>query len=235
MSMIGQYGSGSVFDAPLDQRLTFLRKTYLHVTGAMFALVALSALLYFSGVSEAMMKWITESGRMGWLAIIGAVMALGWVSSAMTRSETSIGAQYGGLTLYVVLEAVILAPLLWLAAKFAPMALPSATVVTLLTFGGLSAYVFLTNKDFTWMGPALAILMLVAVGTIVCGVIFGFELGIWFSAIMVLLSAGAILYSTSKVLHVYRTDQHVAAALEIFAAVAMMFYWVLRLFLQMRR
>jgi FtsH-binding integral membrane protein len=45
---------------------------------------------------------------------------------------------------------------------------------------------------------------------------------------MILFASGAILYSTSKVMHEYETHQHVAAALELFAAVALLFWYVLR-------
>jgi len=71
----------------------------------------------------------------------------------------------------------------------------------------------------------------VALGLIVAGAIFGFNLGLWFSAGMVLLAAGAILYTTSNVLHHYGEDQYVGASLELFAAVAILFWYVLRIFM----
>jgi FtsH-binding integral membrane protein len=37
------------------------------------------------------------------------------------------------------------------------------------------------------------------------------------------------MYDTSNVLHHYRTDQYVAASLALFASVAMLFFYVLRL------
>ena len=51
---------------------------------------------------------------------------------------------------------------------------------------------------------------------------------------MVILAAGFIVYDTSNVMHHYRTDQHVAAALALFGSVALMFWYVLRLFLYSR-
>ena len=56
-------------------------------------------------------------------------------------------------------------------------------------------------------------------------------LGTLFASLMVLLAAGSILYETSNIVHHYRTDQHVAAALGLFASVAMMFYYILYLLL----
>ena len=43
------------------------------------------------------------------------------------------------------------------------------------------------------------------------------------------LACGFILYDTSNVIHRFRTDQHVAAALELFASLAYLFYHVLRI------
>ena len=46
---------------------------------------------------------------------------------------------------------------------------------------------------------------------------------------MVVLASGYILYDTSNILHHYRTNQHVAAALALFASVALLFWYVIRI------
>jgi FtsH-binding integral membrane protein len=48
---------------------------------------------------------------------------------------------------------------------------------------------------------------------------------------MVALAGAAVLHDTSKVLHHFPEDRYVAAALELFASVALMFWYVLRLYL----
>ena len=63
------------------------------------------------------------------------------------------------------------------------------------------------------------------------GLPFGFELGTWFSVAMVAFAGAAILYDTSNVLHHYPEDRYVAGALQLFASVALMFWYVLRLFM----
>ena len=70
---------------------------------------------------------------------------------------------------------------------------------------------------------------LLAVGAVFANLFFGFGLGVWFSAAMIGLMSGYILYDTSNVLHHYRTDQHVAASLALFASVATLFWYVIRL------
>src|SRR5690606_4432764 len=113
-------------------------------------------------------------------------------------------------------------------------AIPTAALVTLVLFGGLTGIVFLTRKDFSFMRGILGVLALAALGVIVCSWIFGFSLGVFFAGAMVALAGGYILYNTSNVLHHYRTDQHVSAALTLFADVALMFWWVLRIFMSRR-
>jgi FtsH-binding integral membrane protein len=72
-------------------------------------------------------------------------------------------------------------------------------------------------------------------GVILCAMLFGFSLGLWFSLAMIVLAAGAILYNTSNVLLHYRLDQHVAASLSLFASVALLFWYVLLALMQSRR
>lgn len=68
-----------------------------------------------------------------------------------------------------------------------------------------------------------------------CSIVFGFSLGLVFSAAMVLFAAGSILYTTSNIIHHYRTDQHVGAALALFSGVMLLFWYILRILMSARR
>jgi FtsH-binding integral membrane protein len=143
--------------------------------------------------------------------------------------------QYLGLGLYVVAEAVIFVPLLYVASMFAPAAIPAAGVLTLVVFGGLTALVFITRTDLTSWGKYLWCAGFAALGIVIAGVIFNFDLGVWFSGLMIGLASAYILYDTSNVLHRYRTEQYVAAALALFASVALLFWYILRLMMELNR
>ena len=84
------------------------------------------------------------------------------------------------------------------------------------------------------MKPAVMVAGLAALGIAICASLFGFSLGVFFSGAMILLASGYILYDTSNVLHHYRIGQHVAAALALFASVALLFWYVLRILLDRR-
>lgn len=235
MSMTDRFpGYSSVSAAPLDERLAFIRKTYLHLTGAIVAFVVLSFLFLQVGLGEAIARFVFGSGRFGWLLFLGGFALAGWLGSSMAQSSRSLGTQYAGLGVYTLAEAIIFSPLIFIAARFAPGSLATAAGITIITFGGLSFYTLMTRQDFSFLRTALMVGGFVALGAIVFGAIFGFNLGIWFSVAMIVFACGSILYSTSKVLHNYGTDQYVAAALELFAAVALLFWYVLRLLISLQ-
>ncbi|MGV3721609.1 MAG: Bax inhibitor-1/YccA family protein [Actinomycetota bacterium] len=220
--------------APLDERLLFIRKTYAHLAGAIVAFMGLSFLLYAVGAGEMILR-VLGGNRIGWLLLLGAFVLAGSLATSMAQGARSLGTQYAGLGLYTLAEAIIFSPMIFIASIMAPGVLPLAAGITLVTFAGLSFYTLITKTDFSFLRTALVVGSIVALGVIVCGALFGFSLGIWFSAAMILLASGMILYSTSKVMHTYQTDQYVAAALELFAAVALLFWYVLRLLMSLQR
>ncbi len=219
--------------ASANERAEFIRLTYLHLGGAILAFAVLCYAIVTSPIGPAMLRWVGQS-QFNWLLVLGGFMAVGWIANKWAMSGGSQAKQYMGLGLYVVAEAFIFTPLLYIAAYFVedPMVIPSAGILTLAVFGGLTATVFITKKDFSFLGKALMVAGFAAFGLIIVSMIFGFSLGALFSAAMVALAAGYILYYTSNVLHHYPVGAHVAAALALFSAVALLFYYVLMLFMR---
>jgi FtsH-binding integral membrane protein len=171
-----------------------------------------------------------------WLIVLGGFIGISYLAEYWANSNTSIGMQYLGLGIYVVAEAVIFMPLLLIAAmRCSPDVIPTAALITGLLFGGLTYTAFTANTDFSFIGGALKIGGAVALGVIVAACIWGFTLGLIFSAIMVAFAGGCILYTTGGILHRYNTNQHVAASLSLFAAVALMFWYVLRILMRFSR
>jgi len=125
-------------------------------------------------------------------------------------------------------------PLLWVANAMFPGAIQSAAIVTFIGFGGLTAVAFTTRKDFSFLGGLLRWGGIVALVLIGASLIFGFSLGVFFSVAMVAFAGAAILYDTSNVLRHFPQDRHVAAALQLFSSVALMFWYILRIFMSSR-
>ena len=163
-------------------------------------------------------------------------MVVGSLANRWAHSDAAPIMQYLGLGIYVLAEAVLFIPLLFIAVEYSsPQVIPSAAVITLSVFGGLTLFVFTSRKDFSFLRSGLAVASFMALGLIVAAILFGFNLGILFSVVMVGLAAGYVLYTTSNVLHHYQPGQHVAASLALFAVIALMFWYVLRILISLNR
>ncbi len=223
------YPVHSMANAEPSSRARFIRRTYAHLAGALLAFGLLEAFLLQLEVSYTLSERVLSS-QYGWLMVLGAFMLVGWFCRGMASSSSSKAVQYAGLGLYVVIEAIIFVPLIILALGVAgPGLLMEAGIMTGLLFAGLTATVFMTRKDFSFLKSALTVGFFIAMGLIVCAVLFGISLGTWFSVAMIVVAGGAILYDTSNVLHHYDEDQYVGASLELFASIALLLWYVIRL------
>jgi len=225
-------------------RAAFIRRTYAHLAGAILAFACIEFLIFGLVPSDRLHDVMMSMFRSPWsvLIIFGGFIGVGWLARMWAHSDTSPGVQYFGLALYVVFQALFFVPILWVAAYHPavavkdPYIIPTAGVLTLALFAGLTLAVFTTRKDFSFLRPILCIASAVTFGVIICAIIFPGVLGglgIWFSLAMIALACAFILYDTSNVLHHFRTDQHVAASLELFASVAFLFYYVLSVLIQL--
>lgn len=222
----------SAADALPAQRAQFIRKTYLLLAAAILAFVVLEAFLFMSGAAGAILSVLTMGGSMGWLLVLAAFMGISFLANRWAMSDSSNLTQLIGLAVYIVAEAVIFVPMLAYAAYFADdySVIAKAGIVTLGLFLGLTATVFITKSDFSFLGPILAIGGFAALGFIVASALFGFSLGSVFAFVMVAFAGSAILYNTSNVLHTFNPNQHVAASLTLFASIALLFWYILSIF-----
>lgn len=223
------YGNSAADAAPIE-RAAFIRKTYLHLAGAILAFIGLEVFLFSSGIAQTI---ATAMMGFSWFIVLALFMGVSFLANWWANSSTSKAMQYLGLGLYIVAEAIIFIPLLYLAAYYSGGGMNTimkAGIVSLGLFAGLTATVFITKKDFSFLGPILTIGGFIALGFIAASLIFGFSLGGVFAFIMVGFAATAILFSTSNVLHQYQTTQHVAASLSLFASVALLFWYILTIF-----
>jgi FtsH-binding integral membrane protein len=221
--------------ANVDERTDFIRKTYLHLAGAVLAFIGIEAvLLNMPFVPDLVNTMIGQ--RFSWLVVIGLFVGVSYVSEKWARSATSVGMQYAGLSLFVVAQSIVFVPLLYVAEQFGPPnVIPQAAMVTAVMFGGLTLIVFVTGHDFSYLRNILWIVGLAAFGIIIWAVFARHDLGIPFMIAMIAFACGYILYDTSNVMHHYRIGQHVAAALALFASVALLFWYVLQLLMQLNR
>jgi FtsH-binding integral membrane protein len=214
-----------VADASLSDRSEFIWKTYAHVVGAILAFAAVEVYLFQSGVAMAIAGPMINN----WLMVLGAFMLAGWGASHVAHRIESKPAQYAAFALFIVAEALIFSPMLLKANELAPGAIESAAGVTLLGSVGLVATAMITRKDFSFLRGMMVWVGILAMVAIVSSILFGFELGTWFSVAMIGFAGAAVLYDTSNIMHHYPADKYVAAGMALFASIALMFWYVLRL------
>ncbi|MFK8054036.1 MAG: Bax inhibitor-1 family protein [Woeseiaceae bacterium] len=214
---------------PADQRSAFIWRTYAHVVGAILAFAAISSYLLKSGISEQLAPLMFNN----WMIVLGAFMLAGWGATHVAHRVKAPAAQYAALAVYVVLQALMFAPVfavLMMRPEGASI-IESAATVTIVACAGLMAVAMITGKDFSFLRGMLVWGGILAMVGIFASLIFGFQMGTWFSVAMIGFAGAAVLYDTSNILHHYPEELHVAAALGLFASIALMFWYVLRLFM----
>jgi uncharacterized protein len=217
-----------VAELSAETRSNFIWRTYGHVAAAILLFAGIETYLFDSGLAMPLAQ--TMLG-FNWLLILGAFMIVGWLATHVAHTVQSKPLQYVALVGFVVAEAIIFLPLLAMAIAAQPGMVESAVGVTLLGTGGLTAVALITRKDFSFLRGILIWGGILALVGIVAAVLFGFELGTWFSVAMIGFAGAAVLYDTSNILHHYPEDRYVGAALQLFASIALMFWYVLRLFM----
>ncbi|MFD0700552.1 Bax inhibitor-1/YccA family protein [Myroides pelagicus] len=212
-------------------RAQFYKKTYANLAlGVLMFIVFELVLLNTPVVVNGMMSFIL-SGKYSWLIVLGAFMGVTWFAQSLAYNSASKPKQYAGYALYVLAQAFIFVPLLVMAmAQTGDTSLISqAGILTLALFGGLTGVVFGSNANFSFLRSVMIIGSFLALGVIVAGMLFGFELGLWFSLAMVGLASISILYNTWQIKNEFAADQYVAAALSLFASLMLLFWYILRI------
>lgn len=219
--------ANAVATASVEDRSEFIWKTYAHVVGGIIAFAGVIAYLISSGLAMEIAPPMLNY----WWATLGAFILVSWGASHMAHTIESKPLQYAAFALLVVAEALIFSPFILLAIATQPGVVESAAGVTILGSVGLIATAMITRKDFSFLRGLLVWGGILALIGIFGSIIFGFQLGTWFSVAMIGFAGAAVLYDTSNIMHHYPKDRYVAAAMSLFASIALMFWYILRLFM----
>jgi len=223
-----------VLVAALEQvdRVAFYKQTYAHVAGGVLVFILFEYLLLQSETIVSFALSMTDGFK--WLIMLGGFMFITNYAEGMALKTPDKNKQYLAYAFYILAEAFIFVPMIYIAAFYmdsGPEILQQAAIVTLSLFSGLTAVVFVTKKDFSFLKTGLTIGFFIAIGLIVAGTLFGFNLGLWFSVGMCLLAGGSILYQTSNLINKYTVDQYIPASLGLFASLMLLFWYVLQIFM----
>ena len=221
-------------------RAEFYKKTYLlvAVACAVFGLV-LAGTLATPAIVDPLTNLFFGSGSLGWLLVLAGFWGISMLANRLAFGGVSAGTQIAGLGIYIVAEALLFAPMLnvlvWRfgsAATLNEIVAPAA-LSTLMLAVGLTATVFMTKTDFSFLRAFITIGFFVALGAMLLLMFFG-GIGTWFIIAMTVFISVVILYQTWMVKTQFRPDQHVGAALIIFAGIATLFWYLIMIFASRR-
>lgn len=216
-----------------DARSAFLVRVYQHLLAAVVAFMVFETLLFATGLAETIYDLVAGSSG-AWLLILGGFMLVNWLATSAAHDILNPSRQYVGLFGMAAAESLIFAPMLYYVFNVegagGAVTVTSAAVVTGIGFGGLSVVGLVTRKDLSFLRPLMLWGGVMALVLIVAAVLFGLELGVWFSLAMIGLAGVSILYQTQTILRRYPEEAHVGAAVQLFASVMLLFWYVLRLF-----
>ena len=213
-----------VADASAEDRSQFIWKVYAHVVGAILSLVAIEAYILQSGMIDGLIGVLYGNPMITFILFIGSSMGAQYVA----HRAKSTTAQYAALGAYVFIFAIIIAPAIYIAEAMQPGVVDSAAGVTILGAVGLIATAMITRKDFSFLRGIVTWGMMLALVAILASMFLGFQFGQWFSLAMIGLLGASVLFQTSQIMRTYPTDKYVAASLELFGSIALLFLWILR-------
>jgi FtsH-binding integral membrane protein len=220
---------------PATARTWFLFRVYFHLAAAVALFVGLEVFFFTGGLAERIAMSLTG---VPWLLVLGAFVLLSWLASLLASPARSLPLQYAGFIVYVILQSLIFVPLLYEANLRMPGVIQSAAQATLGGFFLLTAVVVTTGKDFSFLRSFLIWGGIFSLVAIVLSLLIPFPLGAWFSVAMILLAGASVLHTTSGILRAHSDDPGaapVSAALQLFADIALAFWYVLRLFMSVKR
>jgi FtsH-binding integral membrane protein len=214
----------TVAESSLDVRLEFIRKTYsLFLAGILMALVAGTICLNSTPIENAAWGILNLP-----LLAIALLFGLSMGAQAVSRIE---GLNYAALFGFTAFMGFLFAPILARYEQGQPGIVTQAAVLTFIAFGALTAYAFITKKDFSFMGGMLTVGLIMLIVGGLANVFFFKSSGAsyWMAWVTLLLFSGYVLYDTSQIIHRYDAKGYVAAALALFLDFFNMFMAILRI------
>lgn len=221
--------------------LPYLRRVYGYFTGGVvFAIFGALVALYAGTPVEAE----TRAGAVALPPLVAfavdhyVVMMLVYfgaffMASAMRRTP---GLNAVALFAYTFVTGLFLAPTIFFAqflathgATLDASPVRDAFLLTGASFVGLTSFVFVSKKDFSFLGASLSMGLWVVLGAMLLGFfVHSAALSLAIASVGVLLFSGYILYDTSRILRNPEADP-VSAALRLFLDVVNLFVFLLRI------
>ncbi len=216
----GSFGAESAARASVEERMGFIRKVYaLFFAATLFAIGGVWLGLSF----EPLLQFAYEHPFIMFFIMIGGVLG---AQAVRHVPGLNLAALFG----FTTLTGVVISPLIHFVLASNPGSILAAGVLTVGIFGGLTAYVFVSKKDFSFMRGMLMTGLIVVILAGVVNIFLGASaLGFAVAAATLLLFSGFVLYDTSNIIRRYPTNEYVAGALDLYLDAFNIFLALLRI------
>jgi modulator of FtsH protease len=217
----GSLQAQTAAQATLAERLGFIRKVYaLFFVATLFAIGGV--LLGFS--YPPLMIYALEHPIIMLFAMLGGVMG----ATALRHNR---GINLAALFGFTTLTGVIISPLIALVYLKNPASILQAGILTVGIFGGLTAYVFISNKDFSFLRGMLVTGLIVVILAGLLNILVVGSSALYFATAVatLFLFSGFVLYDTSNIIRRYPTNEYVAGALSLYLDAFNIFLALLRI------
>ena len=204
-----------VVQAAVSDRMAFIKKVY-----SLLGLSLLTGILA-SAFTLNNHSFLITVDQYYWGFVIAEIAVL--LLCLWKRKAATLG--FVLLFTFTILSGVTVSPLIF-AYKHVAF---QAAALTVVAFCGLTAYVFVSKKDFSFLGGILWVgIILMVVGGLLNVFFFkSFNLQYFMAWIGVFLFSGFILYDTSNIIRKYNTDEYIAGALSLYLDILNLFIHLL--------
>lgn len=222
----GSYGMETAARASVSERMGFVRKVYaLFFAATLFAIGGVGLALSF----EPLQLFARQHRWIMLLVMFGGVMG---AQAVRHVRGLNLLALFG----FTTLTGVVVSPVIAYVLAYNPGSILAAGLLTVGIFGGLTAYVFVSKKDFSFMrGMVWTGLIVVILAGVVNIFLASSALGFAVAAATLLLFSGFVLYDTSNIIRRYPTNEYIAGALDLYLDAFNIFLALLRILNSGRR
>jgi modulator of FtsH protease len=217
----GSFGAETAALAGVAERMSFIRKVYaLFFAGVLFAIAGVGV-----GVSyRPLLVFAFEHPYVMLFAMLGGVMG---AQAVRHVPGVNLAALFG----FTALTGVVISPLIAVYTRLNPASILQAGVLTVGIFGGLTAYVFISKRDFSFMRGMVVtgLIVVVLAGLLNVFVVGSGAFAFAISCAALLLFSGFVLYDTSNIIRRYPVNEYVAGALSLYLDAFNIFLALLRI------
>ena len=204
------------------ERATLVRRTYAVV---FLGIIITCAGAAFAMTQPSLMNAVAAHPFITMIAVFAPLILVMRAPRAFPQNVILTG-------LFTFAEGIFLAPLLVVAERTQPGVTGQAAMITLGTFGALTAYVTFSRRDFSAWGSFFTIgLFVLLITSIINFFVRSQAMGLYLSGVAVFVFGGLLVFDTWRILKSgqYGEDDYVAAAVQIYLDLLNMFLAVLSL------